>query len=431
MLPPALPPLSRSPRPLPPPSSLPATSLPPTADDPQLSPSVSTTDPPQEPCSIDQSLVSPQTYSSHQSRNPMLSPAPQILPLPPPSSLPSSPLPTVTENPQLSSPVFAAVAPKHPYTVDRANISSQKHLPGVQFHQLQEQLEAHPRDLGPASQGRSDPNPACNSSYSTPADAHEPTAQVLMPASPADSVQRHLVPVTEIHGTDDINITSSIASQTEKFHGSWVKPNVQDDSIRHPSQPKVAWEMQSHFFPLQQQVNLQEGGFQLGESTREGQSKLSRTDAVNNELQQQQQQSHACLSSLVCCDRVAPGKLPEGIWLMERQAVQASSPPRIFTELLPPVSSSQPAVNVPVAMTFTGDEKPDSCCPELKNDHNANPTYARSEEPQLQMPQPILPNDQQRQFLKKNTLAHEKEYVCKTCSKKFATRYSLNVSCHF
>ncbi|XP_049837943.1 uncharacterized protein LOC126282328 [Schistocerca gregaria] len=191
MLPPVLPQLPRSPRPLPPPLSLPANSLPPTADDPQLSPSVSTTDPPQKPCSMDQSLVSPQTYSSHQSRNPILSPAPQILPLPPPSSLPSSPLPIFAENPQLPSPVFAAVAPKHPYTVDRSIVSSQKHLPGAQFHQLQEQLDAHPRDIGPAPQGPSEPNPACNSSYSTPADAHEPTAQISMaqttPTSPAQS----------------------------------------------------------------------------------------------------------------------------------------------------------------------------------------------------------------------------------------------------
>ncbi|XP_049939032.1 zinc finger protein 2-like [Schistocerca serialis cubense] len=300
--------------------------------------------------------------------------------------------------------------------MDWSHISLEKHPPCEQLPQLQKQQQERPKEPGSASQGQGDPNAACVSSYMTPADVHIPNAPGLMAVSPLDSFQRHAVSVIELHDTGNICITNPTIPQAEKFHGLFVKPDDHGDPIHHPPQSRVAWETQLYFFPLQQQQQQQQERTYLSPPA----SRPSHEGQAPPEAGRVQPPPWSPES-------VPQGRQLEDVRQMERPPVQASSPPRVLTELLPSKTSPQPTINVSFAMSFRVDGQQDSRCAELKNEHNVNSTYTRSYEPPLHLQQVVLPNDQQRLLPKENALSHGKEHICKTCSKKFATRYSLKL----
>ncbi|XP_049762434.1 zinc finger protein 628-like [Schistocerca cancellata] len=387
---------------------------------------------------------------------PPLPPAP--LP-PPPPPLPVSSLPPTADGLRLSPPVLPAPLPQQPSTVDWSHVPPppQTHLPAVSFPRLRERAEPTSTELGAAVQRRGDSDTGCDSGYSTPASVAKHDAPAPMATAHADSsLHGHVAPGSKPHGADRGYDANTSASQAEKFTGLWVKSDDQDGSIHHSPQPRVPpWETQPYSLPLQHQVNPKDGGTPLKDPTSGG---FSSSDASDHEQQQRARFSppdgrpryaaHApppvpAPGPAPAAGRAQPPWSPtsaalvkqlEEVSLTQRPAVQASSPPRVFTELLPPETGSQPSDGASFAVSST-DERQDTQRPELKHERSTKPAYAAGDEPPLQTESSLLPQDQQRQFFEENApddppkskSKDGKENICETCCKKFATRYSLKV----
>ncbi|XP_047000638.1 zinc finger protein 628-like [Schistocerca americana] len=337
---------------------------------------------------------------------PPLPPAP--LP-PPPPPLPVSSLPPTADGLRLSPPVLPAPLPQQPSTVDWSHVPPppQMHLPGVSFPRLRERAEPTSTELGPPVQRRGDSNTGCDSGYSTPAGVAKHDAPAPMATAHADtSLQGHAAPGSKPHGTDCRYDANTSASQAEKFTGLWVDPKDGSTPLKEPSS----------------------GGFPSSDAPDHEQQQRARFSPPDGRLR------YAAAQPPWSPTSAALVKQLEEVSLTQRPAAQASSPPRVFTELLPPETGSQPSDGASFAVSST-DERQDSQRPELKHERSTKPAYGASDEPPLQTQSPLLPQDQQRQFFEGNApddppklkSKDGKENICETCCKKFATRYSLKV----